>query len=208
MPTRLLCPWNSPGKNIGVSCHPPSRGSSQLRDGTHISYGSCTGGQVLYHSRHLGSPRPSWLRSHLRPALSVTYHLCQRHRPGPCCGRCASWVSAASLPPAAAALAGAQGWLVPPPRLGLRPLTAQAERGEDKGVSATAGLVSSQVPLLQIGGQRHRCFPSWRGRVTGLDATVHSSAAMDTAVARKPGYVHHVFSWSWVLSAGRPSCCG
>ena len=21
-PTRLLCPWNSPGKNIGVGCHP------------------------------------------------------------------------------------------------------------------------------------------------------------------------------------------
>ena len=20
-PTRLLCPWNSPGKNIGVGCH-------------------------------------------------------------------------------------------------------------------------------------------------------------------------------------------
>lgn len=41
----------------------------------------------------------------------------------------------------AAALAGTQGWLVLPPRLGLRPLTAQAERGEDEGVSATAGLV-------------------------------------------------------------------
>ena len=37
-----------------------SRGSSQPRDQTHISYVSCTGRQVLYHQCHLGSPdRPS-----------------------------------------------------------------------------------------------------------------------------------------------------
>ena len=35
--TRLLCPWNSPGKNTGVSCHAlPSRGSSWPRYRTHI----------------------------------------------------------------------------------------------------------------------------------------------------------------------------
>ena len=34
---------------------PSSRGSSQPRDGTHISYISCIGRQVLYHQRHLGS---------------------------------------------------------------------------------------------------------------------------------------------------------
>ena len=27
-PTRLLCPWDSPGKNTGVGCHDSSRGSS------------------------------------------------------------------------------------------------------------------------------------------------------------------------------------
>ena len=32
-----------------------SRGSSGPRDGTHISYASCTGRWVLYHQRHLGS---------------------------------------------------------------------------------------------------------------------------------------------------------
>ena len=32
-----------------------SRGSSQLRDWTQISYASCTGRQVLYHWHHLGS---------------------------------------------------------------------------------------------------------------------------------------------------------
>ena len=46
-PTRLLCPWDSLGKNTGVGCHAfPSRGSFQLRDRTHIS---CPGRQVLYH---------------------------------------------------------------------------------------------------------------------------------------------------------------
>ena len=36
---------------------PSSRGSSQPRDQTHISCISCFGRQVLYHQRHLGSPR-------------------------------------------------------------------------------------------------------------------------------------------------------
>ena len=33
-----------------------SRGSSQPRDRTYVSYVSCIGRQVLYHYRHLGSP--------------------------------------------------------------------------------------------------------------------------------------------------------
>ena len=35
---------------------PSSRGSSQPRDGIHVSYISCIGGQILYHQCHLGSP--------------------------------------------------------------------------------------------------------------------------------------------------------
>ena len=35
---------------------PSSRGSSQLREQTSISYVSCIGRQVLYHSHHLGRP--------------------------------------------------------------------------------------------------------------------------------------------------------
>ena len=34
-----------------------SRGSSWLRDGTWVSYVSCTGRWVLHHQHHLGSPR-------------------------------------------------------------------------------------------------------------------------------------------------------
>ena len=37
---------------------PSSRGSSQLRGRTHISYVSCIGRWVCYHEHHLGSPVP------------------------------------------------------------------------------------------------------------------------------------------------------
>ena len=43
---RLLCPWDSPGKNTRVGTMPSSRGSSQPRDQTHISYVCCIGRQV------------------------------------------------------------------------------------------------------------------------------------------------------------------
>ena len=48
-PARLLCPWNSPGKNNGVGCHFLLQTSSQPRDQTHIS---CTSRQILYRLSH------------------------------------------------------------------------------------------------------------------------------------------------------------
>ena len=45
----LLCPWNLPGKNIGVGCHFLFQGSSQPRDWTRFSCISCTGRQIVYH---------------------------------------------------------------------------------------------------------------------------------------------------------------
>ena len=39
---------------------PSSRGSSQPRDGTHISYVSCIDRQVLYHQCHLRSPNTKY----------------------------------------------------------------------------------------------------------------------------------------------------
>ena len=36
-PARLLCPWDSPGKNTGVGCHTFLRGSSRPRDWTCVS---------------------------------------------------------------------------------------------------------------------------------------------------------------------------
>ena len=52
-PTRLLCPWNSPGKNTGVGC-------PVLLQGIFLTQGLNPGllhcGQILYHLSHQGSP--------------------------------------------------------------------------------------------------------------------------------------------------------
>ena len=53
LPTRLLCPWNSPGKNTTVGCH-------SLLHSTFPSQGSNLGllhcRQILYHLSNEGSP--------------------------------------------------------------------------------------------------------------------------------------------------------
>ena len=43
---RLLCPWNSPGRNNGLVSISYSTGYSWPRDQTHVS---CIGRQILYH---------------------------------------------------------------------------------------------------------------------------------------------------------------
>ena len=43
---RLLCPWDSPGKNSGVGCHFLLQGIFQPRNQTHIP---CMGRQIPYH---------------------------------------------------------------------------------------------------------------------------------------------------------------
>ena len=48
-PTRLLCPWDFPGKNTGVGCHFSCRQSSRPRDQTRISCSSCIDRQILYN---------------------------------------------------------------------------------------------------------------------------------------------------------------
>ena len=45
-PTRLLCPWDSPGKNTGVGCHFLLQGIFLMQGSNHVS---CIGRQVLYH---------------------------------------------------------------------------------------------------------------------------------------------------------------
>ena len=44
---RLLCPWDSPGKNTGVGCRALLQGPSQCRDQTHVSYISSWAGGFL-----------------------------------------------------------------------------------------------------------------------------------------------------------------
>ena len=51
-PSRLLCPWNSPGKNTGVGCHSLLQGIS-LTQGWNLGLLHCL--QLLYHLSHQGS---------------------------------------------------------------------------------------------------------------------------------------------------------
>ena len=48
-PTGLLRPWDSQARTLEWVAMPSSRGCSQFRDRTHVSYISCVGKWVLYH---------------------------------------------------------------------------------------------------------------------------------------------------------------
>ena len=48
-PARLLCSWDFPGKNTGVSYHFPLQGIFLTQDQTHGSCSSCIGTWILYH---------------------------------------------------------------------------------------------------------------------------------------------------------------
>ena len=51
--TRLLCPWDSPGKNTGVSYHSLLQGIF-LTQGLNLELLHCR--QILYHLSYQGSP--------------------------------------------------------------------------------------------------------------------------------------------------------
>ena len=53
-PARLLCPWDSPGKNIGVGCQSLLQGIF-LAQGLSLGLLHCR--WILYHLSHQGSPR-------------------------------------------------------------------------------------------------------------------------------------------------------
>ena len=46
---RLLCQWDSLGKDTGVGCHTLLQGIFQIQDQTRVSYVSCIGRWILYH---------------------------------------------------------------------------------------------------------------------------------------------------------------
>ena len=52
-PTRLLCPWVSPGKNTAVGCHSLLQGIF-LTQGSNLGLPHCR--QILYHLSHQASP--------------------------------------------------------------------------------------------------------------------------------------------------------
>ena len=54
-PARLLCPWDSPGKNTGVGSHFLLQGIFQIQ-GSNLGLLHCK--QILYHRSHQGSSNP------------------------------------------------------------------------------------------------------------------------------------------------------
>ena len=48
-PTRLLCPWDSPGKNTGVGCHFLLQGIFPTQGSNPVSGISSFGRWILYH---------------------------------------------------------------------------------------------------------------------------------------------------------------
>ena len=74
-PTKLLCPWNSPGKNTGVGCH-------FLLQGIFLTQGSNPGlpccRQILYHLSHQGNPNgilPSHKKNGIMPFIATWMEL-------------------------------------------------------------------------------------------------------------------------------------
>ena len=65
-PTRLLCPWDSPGKNIGVNCHALLQGTFLTQE-SNMDILHCR--RTLYHLSHQGSP-------HYNLDYPIWYYLC------------------------------------------------------------------------------------------------------------------------------------
>ena len=67
--TRLLCPWNSPGKNTGLGSHSPLQGLF-LSQGSNPGLSQCR--QIVQHLSHQGSPIPrtkinsKWINDQLK----------------------------------------------------------------------------------------------------------------------------------------------
>ena len=56
-PARLLCPWNSPGKNTRVGCHFLLQGIFPAQGSKPRVLCTCISRWILYHCTNLGSPQ-------------------------------------------------------------------------------------------------------------------------------------------------------
>ena len=65
-PTRLLCPWNSPGKNTAVGCHSLLQSIFPIQ-GLNLGLLHCR--QSLNHLSHQGSPRLFTVANYQGPNL-------------------------------------------------------------------------------------------------------------------------------------------
>ena len=55
-PFRLLCPWNFPGRNIGVGCHFLFQEIFWTQGSNPLLFNSCIGKQIFFQLGYLGSP--------------------------------------------------------------------------------------------------------------------------------------------------------
>jgi len=69
-PARLLCPWNSPGKNTGVGCHSLFQGTFCPRDQT---WDSCIGGRFFTIWATKEAHFRLWLILHCLTVLGVQW---------------------------------------------------------------------------------------------------------------------------------------
>ena len=73
VPTRLLCPWDSPGKNTGMGCHSLLQGIFPIQ-GSNPGLLHCR--QILYYLSHQGSPSHALKRSKSIGLLSLFLKKC------------------------------------------------------------------------------------------------------------------------------------
>ena len=73
--TRLLCPWNSPGKNTGVGCHSLCQGIFPTQEyrtqGNNPALPRCR--QILCHLSQQGSPKAFFRRLEKPPSRAIVH---------------------------------------------------------------------------------------------------------------------------------------
>ena len=84
LPTRLLCPWDSPGKNPEVGCHSLPQESFPTRG---LNSGLLHSRQILYHLSHEGSPLVSKRKTFWILLVYSKCHICIICAFGPSCLR-------------------------------------------------------------------------------------------------------------------------
>ena len=68
--TRLLCPWDFPGKDTGVGCHFLLQGIFPTQGSNWVS---CITGRFFYRLSHQGSPIPGWCWPHRVSSSGFTH---------------------------------------------------------------------------------------------------------------------------------------